>query len=211
MRSIAATVALCLALVAMVLGLFVYSVLRTPVLNEAQLRDLGVIILPTPREIAPFELNATNGQPFGVADLQGHWTFVFFGFTNCPDICPTTMAELAKAERELRQTDPESAEQFRVVMVTVDPERDDVATLAAYVGAFSPQFVGAAGAVAATVELARQLNVGIAKVPSADGYTVDHGGQIVIVNPKGHYHGFIKLPHQADTIVQAFASLRANF
>jgi len=210
-RSVRATVGLCLALVALVLGMFVYSVLRTPVLDEAQLRDLGVIILPEPREIAGFEFTDTHGQPFTAARLQDRWTFVFFGFTNCPDVCPTTMAVLAQAERQVQQADPESAQQFNVVLVTVDPERDDLPTLGAYVNAFSPRFVGVAGSVRQTSEFARQLNVAFDKVPSADGYTMDHSAQIVIINPRGHYHGFIKLPHQADTIAQAFASLRANF
>ena len=212
MKPVSKTVLTCLALVAVVLGVFVYSVIRTPILTETELRDRGVIILPRPREIADFELTDTRGEAFTVEDLQGGWTFLFFGFTSCPDICPTSMSVLAQAERQLQQTSPDSAAQFNGVLVTVDPERDDVETLAAYVGAFSERFVGVAGSVEATVEFARQLNVGFARVPSADGdYAVEHGRQIVIVNPNGHYHGFIKMPHRVETITQTFQSLRASF
>lgn len=212
MKSVSTTVLLCLALVAVVLGVFVYSVVRTPILTETQLRDRGVIILPSPRQIADFELTDTRGEAFTVEDLRGGWSFLFFGFTSCPDICPTSMSVLAQAERQLQQTSPDSADEFNGVLVTVDPERDDVETLAAYVGAFSERFVGVVGTVEATVEFARQLNVGFARVPSADGdYAVEHGGQIVIVNPNGHYHGFIKMPHRVETITQTFQSLRASF
>ena len=212
MKSVSATVLSCLALIAVVLGVFVYSVVRTPILTEAALREKGVIILPRPREIAGFELTDTRGEAFTIENLQGGWSFLFFGFTSCPDICPTSMSVLAQAERQLQQTSPDSALQFNGVLVTVDPERDDVETLAAYVGAFSERFVGVVGSVEETVGFARQLNVGFARVPSADGdYAVEHGGQIVIVNPNGHYHGFIKMPHRVETITQAFQSLRASF
>ena len=219
MRSIPATVLLCLAVVAVVLGMFFYSVVRTPLLSEAELRDRGVIILPSPREIGSFALMDTRGEAFTVERLSGGWSFIFFGFTNCPDICPTTMSVLAQAERQLQQSSPDAVLEFNAVLVTVDPERDDLATLGDYVGAFSPRFVGVAAGLEETVEFARQLNVGFAKAPvSNDGptqgeldYGVDHSSQIVIVNPSGHYHGFIKMPHRADTVAQAFQSLRASF
>jgi protein SCO1/2 len=101
----------------------------------------------------------------------------------------------------------------------VDPERDDAETLAAYVGAFSDNLVGVRGAHEDLAGFAENLNVAFARVPlaTADGsydpnlYQVDHTANIVIVNPRGHYHGLIKYPHQAATIVATFQSLAANF
>ncbi len=212
MTPIRITVALCLAFVAIVVGMFVYSVTRTPMLTDEELRSRGVFILPTPREIAPFELTSHSGDPFTVQDLQGRWAFIFFGFTNCPDICPTSMSVLAQAQRRLQQEAPEAAGEFQGILVSVDPERDDQETLARYVQAFSPTFVGARGGRAATAALTTQLNVAFAQVPADDGsYTVDHTANIVIVNPRGHYHGFAKMPHQADTIVAAFTTLRERW
>jgi protein SCO1/2 len=213
-KSVSTTVGLCLAVVAVVLGMFVYSVTRTPLLSAEQLRDRGVIILPQPREIAEFELVDTHGDPFTLERLRGAWSFIFFGFTNCPDICPTSMSVLAQAERQLQQTNPEAAAHFNGVLVTVDPDRDDPKTLGEYVGAFSARFVGVAGSVEDTAEFALQLSVGFSRMPSDSvqgEYSVDHSSQIVIVNPSGHYHGFIKMPHQADTVAQAFQSLQASF
>lgn len=206
------TIALCLAFVAVVVGMFVYSVVRTPALTDDQLRERGVFVFPTPRKIEPFELTTHTGEPFTLKDLEGHWSFIFFGFTNCPDICPTSMSVLAQARLTLADESPELVDEFQGMLVSVDPERDDQATLARYVEAFSPTFIGARGDRAATAELTTQLNVAFAKVPADDGgYTVDHTGNIVIVNPRGHYHGFAKLPHQADTIVETFRTLQQRW
>lgn len=202
------TVTLCLVFVAIVLGMFVYSVTRTPVLSDEQLRQRGVLIFDVPREIAPFELTTDSGEPFTLDDLRGHWSFVFFGFTHCPDVCPTTMASLARARRKLAEAYPELVSQFQGVLVSVDPERDDPETLRRYVDAFSPDFIGARGTLAATAGLADQVNVAFAKVPAPDGgYQVDHSAQLVIVNPRGHYHGLAKMPHDADTIADTFVTL----
>ncbi len=214
MTGLQQTVALCLAFNALVVGLFVYSVTRTPVLTTEQLREQGVFVLPTPREIGPFTLEAHTGESFAVEDLLGRWTFAFFGFTNYPDICPTSMSVLGQARRTLGENDA-----FQGLLVSVDPERDDRDTLGQYATAFAPDFLGLRGSREAVAGFAEQVNATFAKVPgvTADGapdgenYLVDHTANIVIINPRGHYHGFIKYPQQADTIVAAFQSLAANF
>ncbi len=212
MTPLRATIALCLVFVAVVVGMFVYSMTRTPALSDEQLRERGVFILPTPREIAPFQLTRHDGEPFTVADLEGQWSFLFFGFTNCPDVCPTAMSVLAQADRQLAEQDPAARAEFQGVLVSVDPERDDQAALADYVAAFSPDFVGVRGDRAATAALATNLNVAFAQVPADDGgYLVDHTANFVIVNPRGHYHGFVKMPHQADSIVATLRTLRERW
>lgn len=213
MSPVARTVALCLAFVAIVLGMLYHSVTRVPVLDEDQLRELGVFILPRPREIAPFELETQAGEPFTVADLEGRWSFIFFGFANCPDICPTSMSAMGIAERELEDAGMVEDAPFQGILVTVDPERDDAATLGKYVAAFSPRFLGVRGDREATAKLATQVNVAFAQVPDAtgEGYQVDHTANIVIINPRGHYHGFIRMPHKAETLVSAYRSLAATF
>jgi protein SCO1/2 len=125
------------------------------------------------------------------------------------------MAVMGQARRALA----EDGAAFQGVLVSVDPERDDAETLGAYATAFSPDFIGVRGSREALVEFTEQVNVAFAKVPmlddagnpSPDGYQVDHTANIVIINPRGHYHGFIKYPQQADTIRAAFESLAANF
>lgn len=209
------TVTLCLAFVAVVLGLFVYSVTRPPLLDADELRARGVYLLDPPRELTPFELTRQDGGPFTLASLEGRWSFLFFGFTHCPDVCPTTMAVLSQAETTLKER---GVAGFQGVLVTVDPERDDAPTLGRYVRAFSNEFIGVRGERAALAAFAEQVNAAFAKVPLAApgesggvGYGVDHTANLVVINPRGHYHGFIKYPHQAATIVAAYESLTAHF
>jgi len=212
MTPVRLTVAMSLAFIAVVVGMFVYSVTRTPVLSDEQLRDLGVFLLPTPRDIAGFELSTHTGEAFTPEDLRGQWSFVFFGFTNCPDICPTSMSVLAQARRQIEERAPEAVDDFQGMLVSVDPERDTREALARYVEAFSPSFLGVRGNRAATARFTTQVNVAFAQVPSEDGgYTVDHSANIVIVNPRGHYVGFAKMPHQADTIADTFLTLRERW
>jgi protein SCO1/2 len=129
------------------------------------------------------------------------------------------MSVLGQAYRQLVEANPEAAAKFQGVLVSVDPERDSAAKLGEYVRAFSPAFIGVRGDVREIAELATQVNVAFAKVPARnaegeldpDSYTMDHTANVVIINPKGHYHGFIKYPQQPDTIVSAFQALDANF
>ncbi|MEM7078840.1 MAG: SCO family protein [Pseudomonadota bacterium] len=211
MTPIARTVGLCSIFIAAVVGMFVYSVTRTPELSDAELREKGVFLLPTPRELTAFSLPAHDGGDFDLAALQGKWSFLFFGFTHCPDICPTSMSELGQVERELQQAYPELAERFQGVLITVDPERDTLDLVGRYAQAFSPRFVGVSSDRDSTAAFASQVNAVFAKMPDGDGgYTMDHTGNLVIINPYGHYHGFIKLPHTAETIRLAYLSLAAR-
>jgi protein SCO1 len=208
MTPIGRTVALTLAFVAVVLGMLFYSKMRPQVLTDDQLRGMGVYVLPTPRAIDPGDLETHTGARFTVEDLQGRWSFIFFGFTNCPDICPASLSVIAQAERQVQEAYPQLADRFQGLLVTVDPDRDDRETLATYVGAFSPNFLGVRGDRVALAEFATQLNATFAMVPGdSGGYQVDHTANIVIVNPRGHYHGFARTPHAADNIVQAFRAL----
>jgi protein SCO1/2 len=197
--------------IAAVLGMFVYSVTSVPQLSDEELRSQGVFLLPRPRDIAEFNLTDHRGEPFSNEQLMDQWTFMFFGFTHCPDVCPTTMSVLGQVDTRLRQEGVEQAHPFQGVLVSVDPERDTPEQLGPYATAFSPRFVGVTGDRAGLAELAQQLNVAFAKVPNGNGgYTMDHTGNIVIINPMGHYHGFIKMPHKEETIRLAYQSLAAR-
>ena len=225
MSTIKSTVLLCLVFIGIVLVMFVISVLRVPQLSVVEMRSKGVFLLPTPRDIAAFELTDHMGKTFDRSSIDGRWSFVFFGFVSCPDVCPTSMSVLGTVDRQLQARDPELAEQFQGILVSVDPERDSIENLARYATAFSPRFLGVTGPREDLVGLTTQVNVAFAKVPlaepappgsasadvAADAYTVDHTGNIVIINPRGHYHGFIKLPHDAETIRLTFQTLASQF
>ncbi len=211
MTPVAKTVTLCVVFISIVVALFVWSTVRTPQLTDEELRANGVFLLPRPRDIAPFELADASGGTYSNADLKDKWNFIFFGFTFCPDICPTSMAVMGQVDLALREG-REGDHPFQGVLVSVDPERDTPEKLETYAKAFSPRFVGAVGPRDDLAELAQQVNVAFAKIPDGEGgYTMDHTGHIVIVNPMGHYHGFIKLPHKAETIRLTYQTLDARF
>ncbi len=194
----------------MVLGAFVYNLSRDHTLSLDELREQGSIMLPKPRALADIDLQTATGAPYTEANLIGAWSFLFFGFTNCPDICPITLSIMGQAQLELSA---EEKADFRGVLVSVDPERDDPATLATYVQAFSSDFIGLTGSIEQIANFATQVNAAFQKYPGRGGelYEMDHTGNIVIINPRGHYHGFIKLPHARDKLLATFRSLRANF
>ena len=225
MSTIKSTVLLCFVFIGIVLVMFVISVLRVPQLSVEEMRSKGVFLLPTPRDIAAFKLTDHMGKTFDRSSINGRWSFVFFGFVSCPDVCPTSMSVLGTVDRQLQASNPQLAEQFQGILVSVDPERDSTENLASYATAFSPRFLGVTGPREDLVGLTTQVNVAFAKVPltepppresaaadvAADAYTVDHTGNIVIINPRGHYHGFIKLPHDSETIRLTFQTLASQF
>jgi protein SCO1/2 len=204
------TLLACVAFMLLVLALFVNNMLRDPLPTDEQLRELGIVLLPTPREVAPFELVDDDGEPFTNEDLEGHWTLAYFGFTNCPDICPVTLSVLGNARRQLAEAG--EADPFEGLLVTVDPERDTPEVLAEYVPYFHPDFEGATGDPEEIARLAAQVSVAYARVPEpdGDGYTMDHTGNLVIFNPRGDYEGLIRMPHTPQQIVTAWRTLQAR-
>lgn len=131
---------------------------------------------------------------------------LFFGFTHCPDICPTTMSFLADLHRQLESTE---AADTRVVMVTVDPARDTPEVLASYVPYFHPDFVGVTGEFMEIMGFARTFNAPFRKVTAEDGsYQVDHSANVVLINPRGDYHGFFRAPLDLAKMKVTFRSAR---
>ena len=130
-----------------------------------------------------FALTDPAGQPRTLADYRGKAVAVFFGYTQCPDVCPTTLAALAEATRSLGA----DADKVQVVFITVDPDRDTAALLAQYVPAFDPRFVGLRGDAAATERVAREFKVIYQKVPGTtpDRYTMDHSAGMFLFDRAG--------------------------
>ena len=141
MATIRSTVMLCLGFITIVVGMFVISVTRTPQLSDEEMRAAGVFLLPQPRALAEFQLENQFGESFAPENLENKWTFVFFGFTNCPDICPTSMAELGRAERVLHNAGDMAEQPLQGVLVSVDPDYDTPEALGRYAQAFSPRFL----------------------------------------------------------------------
>lgn len=208
-RGIRLTLLCVTVFVALILAGFIHKISQPRILNAYELRENGAVLLDMPRKFSDFELVDHRGQVFGAENLTGQWTLLFFGFTHCPDICPTTMAAAAKMYEGLEQEDKE---QLQVVLISLDPERDTTEKLSQYVPYFNPDFIGATGNQYVLLKLATELNVAFNKVQLETGdYTIDHGANMVLINPYGHYHGFFKPPFEEGSMRMAWQSIKATF
>jgi protein SCO1/2 len=159
-----------------------------------------------PRELPAFSLVAHDGTPFDATRLKDRWTVVFFGFTNCPDVCPATLAQLVAVRRRL--ADLPAAQQPHVVMISVDPKRDTPERLARYVPYFDPSFVGATGTPEAVEGLTKRMGVAVHVGPERDGvYTVDHTAALFLVGPDARLAAVFPTPHDADVIAADYRAI----
>lgn len=172
-------------------------------------RDVQVesaTLLTPGRPLPEFELVREDATPFTRADLEGDWSLVFFGFTHCPDICPATLETLAAVKRRLESAgDPVP----RVIFTSVDPERDDPATLAGYVHYFDPAFLGTTGSRAAIDELTGELGIISARVWNEDrsSYTVDHSAAILLIDPEARLRAVFGTPHRVEPMARDIAAI----
>jgi len=203
------TVIMVIAFILLVVYGFIWRMNQPVTMNDDQLRANGAIVLNQPRIFSDFELIDHRGEVFNIARMQDVWTMVFFGFTNCPDICPTTLATLNDTYSKMKDSEKE---RLQIVMISLDPERDTVETLAQYVPYFNEEFIGVTGNKHLIRRLTAELNVAYNKVPlEGEDYTMDHSTQMVLINPKGHYHGFFKAPHMETTLRSTWRSISATF
>ena len=137
----------------------------------------------------PFELVDHHGQTRRDADFRGRYLLVYFGYTFCPDVCPTTLLAMSQALRSLAESDPDLAERVAPLFITVDPERDTVEALAAYVPNFHPDLVALTGSAEQIAAAAKEYRVYYAKVEddSASDYLMDHSSFIYLMGPDGAY------------------------
>ena len=200
------TVFILVALVALILGLTINKVLNGRGQgNPTELIDAGIILLPSSRAVPELEMNDENGQPVRVDQLKGKWSLLFFGYTFCPDICPTTLAQLRQVKSELPK---ETLERLQVVLVSVDPNRDTPAQLKQYLGYFDKDFRGLTGSLDATQKLANGLSIPfIPADTSKPGYTVDHSGNLALIGPDGAQRGFIRAPFNNQKLVAQLPGL----
>lgn len=172
--------------------------------------QLHCTLLNEPRAIQAFHLTGIDGHVFDQQNLKGHWSMLFFGFTHCGSICPTTMAELAKMYRLLAEQGVKPLPQ--IVMVTLDPAADHLSTLQHYVQAFHPSFYGARGTKIETQRLTKALGIAYTRIKTnraAD--SIEHTGTIILFNPEGKVAAFFTMPHQASLMVQDFKQLIIAF
>lgn len=209
-RGIQKTVLILIGLAALVLGVFVSQHLKgTRHINPEQIHGT---LLDKSRLVNPFKLTGIDHQQFDNESLKGQWTMVFFGFTNCGYLCPTTMAELAKMYRLLEEKHVSPLP--RVMMVSIDPNRDSLERLNTYVKGFNPSFYGARGDEETIQGMTRELGIAYARIalkgtPEENNYDMEHTGTVMLFNPKGELIAFFTTPHQASLLAEDFQLLTA--
>jgi protein SCO1/2 len=159
----------------------------------------GAALTP-PRRLGDFSLIDSHGHTFGAANLRGHWSLLFFGYTHCPDFCPATLATLAAVQKRLRADHVEQLPQ--VIFVSVDAKRDTPEQLARYVPYFDPDFIGLTAADQPAIEaLAKSWGVAVIVEPAKDGgYVVDHSGEIFMLDPTGKIAAILTGPFNVDAL-----------
>jgi protein SCO1 len=195
------------ALVAAALGAAAWLAWRPA---AAPVPEIGGYVLPEPRALPDVELIDEQAAPFRRAEFAGSWSFIYFGYTFCPDVCPLALLELATLNRELGPKFPAAA--FEFYLVSVDPQRDTPERLREYVGYFDPAFHGLTGSPAALKALADATSsvFFVREGQGSDNYLVDHSANIILLNPAGHLHAIFTPPHTPEQLAADFAKIHAH-
>lgn len=189
-------------------GVVVSRLTSSPGASQAVDPGIPGLLWPAPKPLTAFALEATDGEAFDLSRLEGRWTFLFFGFTFCPDVCPTTLTTMAAAMKQIRNAVP--AEDVQVVLVSVDPARDTLARMKSYVEFFDPRFVGARAPVEQLEGLTGQLGIlHFRGEPDDKGqYEVDHSASIQLVDPQARRVGVFSTPHVPDDIASRYLAMK---
>ncbi len=191
---------------ALITSLFVFHLKnqsKTPTLDS----KYG-LIFPVARDINSFELVTTNNSDghtpakFTLENFYHHWTLLFFGFTHCASVCPSTLDTINRAYTTLHNQYPN----LQVVLISVDPERDTPASLTQYTHSFNPAFIGAAGKIDVLRKLQSQLGVYAARETNANtNYQIEHTATILLINPQGKWAGLFNYGLKPLELAQAFS------
>jgi protein SCO1/2 len=164
-------------------------------------------VLPEARALADIRLVGTDGASRQLADLRGDYTLLFFGFTNCPDVCPLTLAMLAQARAEILRRAPRLVP--RVLFVSVDPSRDTPQRIGAYLQAFDPAFEGVTASDAELAPLLDALGVGVEKHShGGESYNVVHNGAIYMLDPNADWIAVSTGPHDPTVVATDYLRIR---
>lgn len=195
------------AALAAVIGMYISGqVNRDEISSGSAPSEIQGFVLSTPRKLGVPTLTQGDGTVFDAEDLQGRWSLMFYGFTNCPDICPMTLSTVAAARKA-------SVAFPQVVFVSVDPQRDAAELVGEYVSYFDDSFIGVTGEEKLLEAMARQMSVvAQAQAPAEPGgeYLVDHSSNLMLIDPDVRLVAMLKPPHSIETINRAISVVMAR-
>jgi protein SCO1 len=161
-------------------------------------------LLSQPKSLPQFELVNHNGESFSRHDFEGKWSLLFTGFTTCPDICPATMPILNELDKKLRA----NGSALNMVLLSVDPERDTPNKLASYLDFFNRSITGVTGELSAIERFCDEIGMSFIHIPgNSGGYTIDHTGALVLIDPRARITGYFKPPFDTDRLANDLKSI----
>lgn len=166
------------------------------------------VMWPEPRPLADFDLRTQHGEPFGPADLAGRWSFVFFGYLGCPDVCPTSLHAMREMRRHLAERGSGGDPQF--LFVSVDPDNDQPGEMADYLAWYDPEFIGLRGPAPEIGRLADSMAVRYETFVDDSGHqSIDHTSSVMMIDPTGRMVGALPPPLRPEQMVERFERLQA--
>ena len=192
-----------------VLALFINKLTTPRVLSSNELLINGLFLYEKPKVISDFTFFSANGAEFTKSDLKGKWTLMYFGFTRCPDECPTTMYQMSKLVKVLREKEfPVEDKQW--VLVSIDPERDSPNDIDKYAKGFDQDFIGVVNSRPMLLSLATQLSVNNV-MPSGNAmdhsHLDNHVNNIILLNPNGEFAGIFRPPFDISRLSLTYQSV----
>ncbi len=180
-------------------------------MDKASMQQHGVILFDKPRRFKIPNLQTTQKKPLQSKFFKNKWTFLYFGFTHCPDVCPAALSKLKNLNDSLKTFDSTLADRSQYLIVSVDPGRDTIQSLKDYLNIFDPSFIGVLGDPKETSGFSKQFNVMYSKVEAdnadSDDYQIDHSAQVIIINPQGDYQGYIRPNFEVSQLLPALKTL----
>jgi protein SCO1/2 len=168
---------------------------------KAVLANDQVVIFPVGRDIKPFELRTAEDKVFTSANLMQHWTLLLFGFTHCQDVCPASLSMLSEVYNQLLKDYPN----LQIVLVSLDPNRDNQSSLHKYMKSFHHDFIGVSGAVSALRKLQSDLGIyAILDDSQGANYQIQHSSSILLINPQGKWVGQFKYGMSPKIFMETF-------
>ena len=196
-----------------VLGLFTNKLTTPRTLSNDELLVNGLFLFDQPKDISDFEFYSSDQTSFTKSDLIGNWTLMYFGFTNCPDECPTTMYQLSKLIKILREKNFDLSNK-QWVLVSIDPERDTPEMIDKYAKGFDQDFLGVSNARPMLLSLATQLSVNNVMPNHANhmdhSHLDNHVNNIILLNPKGQFAGIFRPPFEVSRLSLTYQSVTQN-
>lgn len=211
-----------IVIILIIIGLFVWRMTSPIFIDKEALYEQGIFLFPEPRELPNLSLKDDSNKLFDNEQLKGKWTFIFFGFTSCAEVCPTSLSELSRLQQNMAQVTGQLPIQY--AFFSIDPNRDTPQRIKEYVNAFNKNFIGLTTTKENLPLIANAMNV-VIDIPKEhhhdhDSLTehdhheipdqkteIDHSANIVVINPDGKYHGFIRGDFKADKITPYIPAL----